>query len=810
MGPNTAQSFGISSSAEFFNILSNTLYSDKILAVVREILCNAWDAHIASGRTDVPVIITLDNEALIIRDRGTGIKKALMHTVYCVYGDSTKLHDGFQTGGFGLGSKAPFAYGDHFGVTNFNEGVKTIYRISKSSGEVGGRPGMTEIVSLPTDETGIEVRVEMKEPGDVRKFSAAIHRIVAAGEMNVIMNGKQLETLSFSEAKEGFLITSRHVISPESSDRILVRYGNVVYPVPEEEVYRKPFREALALLTKLKPIHYYGGDGLTWRLILQSEPNTISVTPSRESLSMSDKTINTLTELLTNFVELRNRRMLCETQRINKEQISETFLGLKPVSVLETSKRAIYIRDKDSLRSSSLTDFGVISRQVLFNHYPEGAQFRREDITLRLKSLAESGFGNRGKIQTFLAAYNEPRTKDYGETDWFHRRLVGPLAVKLNAHQDLMANRLMVYGPNQADRKKQRRNYNEIEFTEATKFAKTNIESYLPFLRNLIILTYNRSAVEERASHLPMMKNWFGSVQDNLVYVVQRSEPKVRAARAFFEQQGFTVLDLTKIHKSENIVTTAKESRDYKPRKKGIPVLTSLLNANGNINTSLSKAEDAALIEKPEFVVKIAARNSTNCFDELPDDISLDVVKLFGTKGGIVVNGTQAAKYKEQGAQTVWDWLFEKVFAEMKTNTSLQQYITRDRTRKSKGFVVHYNSAGVLDVIYRDPVLRVFYDLDTPLSDDERRYARIWSFLVSKMSASRFSGRKDKKVESFLEQHPVSENLVKLNTAIARSVLLGVISLYDLKNILFRSSSTPEENILKTRARDLLIFSIAR
>lgn len=35
--------FSISNSAEFFHILSSTLYSDQILAVVREVLCNAWD-----------------------------------------------------------------------------------------------------------------------------------------------------------------------------------------------------------------------------------------------------------------------------------------------------------------------------------------------------------------------------------------------------------------------------------------------------------------------------------------------------------------------------------------------------------------------------------------------------------------------------------------------------------------------------------------------------------------------------------------------------------------------------------------------
>lgn len=42
--------FGISNNAEFFHILSSTLYTNQELAVVREVLCNAWDAHIEAER----------------------------------------------------------------------------------------------------------------------------------------------------------------------------------------------------------------------------------------------------------------------------------------------------------------------------------------------------------------------------------------------------------------------------------------------------------------------------------------------------------------------------------------------------------------------------------------------------------------------------------------------------------------------------------------------------------------------------------------------------------------------------------------
>ena len=89
----------IAQTAEFYRVLSDTLYSDKPRAVVREILCNAWDAHIAAGVTNIPIQITLTDEFFIVRDFGSGIPDNKMGEIYLTYGGgSTKTHDGKQTG----------------------------------------------------------------------------------------------------------------------------------------------------------------------------------------------------------------------------------------------------------------------------------------------------------------------------------------------------------------------------------------------------------------------------------------------------------------------------------------------------------------------------------------------------------------------------------------------------------------------------------------------------------------------------------------------------------------------------------------
>ena len=41
IGGGEARAFGMAQTAEFFTVLSDTLYSDKKRAVIREVVCNA-------------------------------------------------------------------------------------------------------------------------------------------------------------------------------------------------------------------------------------------------------------------------------------------------------------------------------------------------------------------------------------------------------------------------------------------------------------------------------------------------------------------------------------------------------------------------------------------------------------------------------------------------------------------------------------------------------------------------------------------------------------------------------------------------
>lgn len=111
-------------------ILRDNIYTDKILAVLREYSSNAWDAHRMVGRGDLPIQITLpdnDSPSLVIRDFGPGMSPREVFCIYTQYGESTKRGTDDAVGMMGIGSKSAFAYSDSFTVTSWNGGMRRVY-----------------------------------------------------------------------------------------------------------------------------------------------------------------------------------------------------------------------------------------------------------------------------------------------------------------------------------------------------------------------------------------------------------------------------------------------------------------------------------------------------------------------------------------------------------------------------------------------------------------------------------------------------------------------------------------------------------
>src|SRR5574337_1297751 len=165
------QFFSIQDQGMIFDILRNKMYSNPILAICREISCNARDAHREMGKADVPIHIQLPNNLepfYIIKDFGPGISPDRMANIFIKYTASTKRNDNIQTGGFGLGAKTPFSYSDTFTIkTNYN-GKQYNYACFIDETKVGKLVLMSEEDTSEPNSTEIIIPVK---PIDFNNFA---------------------------------------------------------------------------------------------------------------------------------------------------------------------------------------------------------------------------------------------------------------------------------------------------------------------------------------------------------------------------------------------------------------------------------------------------------------------------------------------------------------------------------------------------------------------------------------------------------------------------------------------------------------
>lgn len=304
IGGGNVQAFSTKQDAEFFEILSSTLYSNKKLAVVREVLCNSWDANIESGKENKPVIVEITDSKMTFQDVGPGIPANMMGEIYCTYGGSTKRHDGKKTGGFGLGSKAPFAYAKNFTVTTINGGMKSVFNISRGTSATNGVPDLRCMVSVPSkDPSGVIVSIPIQRE-DREEFEKLVEDLAYMGGMLVKLNERTLRRVNYNTELPFILVPTNSLpshlnakvdrhgrrIQQESDIRYFVKYGAVVYPIPQEFVANRAITvEAGAQLIRSRNLS----------VIFMAPPDSIGITPSRETLSMTDKTVATLKDLFT-------------------------------------------------------------------------------------------------------------------------------------------------------------------------------------------------------------------------------------------------------------------------------------------------------------------------------------------------------------------------------------------------------------------------------------------------------------------------------------------------------------------------------
>lgn len=262
--------FTIQASAQMFSVLADKLYSDKILAVVREYTCNAIDAHMLNGNTDPWYVAMPSNmePMFVVRDFGPGMSDHDVMHRFTSFGDSSKNDDPNQIGGFGLGCKAGFAYSDAFTVTSYQGGEKRVYAAFRGG---DGVPQMTSLsVEATTEKDGLEIRVPVREE-DFYEFEETAHKVLqffTPGSFTTF--GMTVDPVTYSAINEHYNVL-HHAL-----DTRKVLMGPVAYDLVWSKVLKDGEK---ALPETILPVFKVG---------------ELDLQPSREGLSYDPRTVATL------------------------------------------------------------------------------------------------------------------------------------------------------------------------------------------------------------------------------------------------------------------------------------------------------------------------------------------------------------------------------------------------------------------------------------------------------------------------------------------------------------------------------------
>lgn len=280
--------FSIEASSKAFFILSDGLYSNKILAVIRELSTNAYDSHVDAGKKDVPFDVHLPTSidpVFFIRDYGTSMNHDDCMQLYTTYFRSTRNDSNDAVGCLGLGSKAPFAYADSFTVEAYLNGNKRVYNAYKDE---NGNPVFSLMHECETvEQNGIKVSLQV-DAYDVNRFNHEAKKVYEFFNVKPNFVG---ETISFNNIEK--VLAGSNWYFDDNANSNLIIMGQIAYPIDFQQL-----SENDSSSDKCSSF-IRNSDGL--RIFMNI--GDMDITPSRESLSYSAATKQNIKNVIQKIIE---------------------------------------------------------------------------------------------------------------------------------------------------------------------------------------------------------------------------------------------------------------------------------------------------------------------------------------------------------------------------------------------------------------------------------------------------------------------------------------------------------------------------
>jgi hypothetical protein len=265
------------------------LYPNPKQTLLFEYVSNAIDSHTVAGKGDVPIEICLPNKMnpfYKVRDFGIGMDHEEVRKIFSVALKSTKRNSNSTIGGFGVGKLVFSPYCGIMFLTTWKNGEKTIYqcRLKDGDGEI------TPIHNEKSDEPqGVEIKIPVSEYDfqffkDRAKYSYSFLKTkpIIKSDVDIELGyDSHIDTDNFSilKNKEHYDITDTHSIAT---------VGNIPFPINCGNLF---WSYKYKSLLSYRPI------------VLKFDVGEVDITPSRDQLEYSEKTIDAITKKLDEMKE---------------------------------------------------------------------------------------------------------------------------------------------------------------------------------------------------------------------------------------------------------------------------------------------------------------------------------------------------------------------------------------------------------------------------------------------------------------------------------------------------------------------------
>lgn len=239
----SVSSFSIKATAKSFAILSSSLYSNKIRAIVQELGANAKDSHKEAGKEDVPFEVHLPSiyePFFHIRDFGVGLDHEQVMNLYTTYFASTKNDSNDYVGALGLGSKTPFSYTTNFSVIAIKNGRQGVYTAFIDD---NGIPSIALMSETTTEEcNGVTISFSVNSNSDMRAFKDEVISVYSYFKVKPNIIGDQKVTFQTVNYIQENIIPGVHLTRRNTSNALM---GEISYPIDRSQFNHNPVFERL-------------------------------------------------------------------------------------------------------------------------------------------------------------------------------------------------------------------------------------------------------------------------------------------------------------------------------------------------------------------------------------------------------------------------------------------------------------------------------------------------------------------------------------------------------------------------------------